>query len=447
MFRSTAKAVGALLLRFGIDSEPPRPPAPARPADSAPTPAAFDHKARARLEDRAGDQVAAGTLQVLGLDAVREALGRQWSDVADQVDSVAESVLHRHLGSEDFYSRPDPENYVICFSRLGRTAAERTTRKIGEEIRVRLLEAAPEYAALRVDHTVSEVDVDLILEDDDGPLAAIGRQLSAIRDEAQTAMQQARALLKNSAEVKLRPVWTCRSGMVEGYVARLDDFSGANLLSHIQLVSDPSALVDLTAEMDGVVLGRAVAMLHDALKDGRHGMIVVPVNYNTLNGQNTRNAFLALCQRIPEGYRKFIALEIYGVPDKCPDSRLLELIQSVRPFGRGVLVEIKCGTDQCASLLDKGIMGVAVDLGHVSKGQTDNVATVARAARTAGLKAFGHRANTRGVGLAAFKAGFHFLDGEAIAPSLSVLKDRHKMRSPFDSYDTAESKYVRSSSG
>jgi GGDEF domain-containing protein len=431
MFRTAANALGRFLIAFGQPAAPRHRP-PKRHASTA----AFNRHATKALENHQGDTVAAGVVQILGIEQIKAELGARWPKVKDRASRVIEETIRAHLCEEDLFYRQDSENYVLCFRRFDRATAEAETKRIVAEVQAHLSASVPEYASASLRHTVSEVDVDLVLSDDNGPLATISRQLNTIRNEVDRAVERARTYLTNQAEVRYLPVWTCASGMVQDYVARLDERCGNELLTQLRLISDADTLAELTAEIDGVVLGRAVAALHDALQAGNSPTLVLPVNYHTLNAGPARHAYLPLCRGIPEGYKKHLLFEVYAVPENVPETRLIEVLQSIRACGRGVSIEVDPGSRTGARLLDKGLAGITINLRHLRPNDKERLVELVRMAKLAGLKIRGHGAKTRGAGQMAMKLGIHALDGDAVAPMVDAPNRRYRLPAPFGGSDT-----------
>lgn len=437
MFRTLAKSIGKLLITFSEGQAKPR--RKHKKPKRIPTERAFNRHATRLLDDREDHSISAGVVQILGIDQIKADLGKRWPEVQDRASRIVEKVIRQHLSDEDLYHHQEPDNYVLCFKHLDQMAAEAETRQIVAEIEEQLLASVPEYASASVQHTVSEIDCELVLESDDGPLAAISQQLAAIRNEVNDAVQRARKYLKSNAEVCYRPVWTCKTGFVESYIARLDRRSGNDLLEYLQLVSDATTLAELTAEIDGVVLGRAVAALHQSLQAGCAPTVTLPVNYHTLNSANARESYLDLCRSIPEGYRKHLTFEITAVPETAPETRLLEIIQAIRACGRSTSVEVDLNSKTWMKLLDKGISGLALDMRFMRRQDRDRLSELLRVARSAGVNVHIHRVNTRGAGRYALACEVASIDGEAIAARVDAPNRRYALKSPFGPLDTGKS--------
>ena len=80
-----------------------------------------------------------GRIKLVGLDEVRSALGDRWPAVAQRAMATAESVIKRHCGPHDSFSRADDTSFLMCFGTLSEEEASFRAAMIGREIRNRLI--------------------------------------------------------------------------------------------------------------------------------------------------------------------------------------------------------------------------------------------------------------------------------------------------------------------
>jgi hypothetical protein len=426
MLRSAVHAVGQFLV---ARSQPEA--TPGRSDDDAAA-------ARQMLQQAGDGRLAAGVMQVLGQDQIAARLGERWPQVADRAEREIEAAIQAGLGPDDLVQRREGGSYLLCFPSLDADAAKARVRTIVTDVEARLLEQVPEYGTPALAHAVSEVDCELALSADAAdPLSAIAGQLETIRAEVDDAVQRARAYLSEHATLCYRPIWSRDGEMVESYVPRLDDCTGRELFEYLKLVGDPATLAELTGEVDGVILGRAVTALHSALQQGCPARLLLPVNFATLGRSRVREPFLALCRGVPEGYRKQLRFEVYGVPDSVPETRLVDVLQPLRSFADGLVVEVGPDPRGWARVLDKGVAAVALDAASLGDDDLARLGELVRAARSANVEVYLHRVNRRGLGVQAMRWGVQHLDGDAVAQTVGQPNRRYRMRAPFASTRTA----------
>jgi GGDEF domain-containing protein len=102
----------------------------------------------AHLAGLAGDNAAllTGTLQHVGLDEVRDALGHAWPALAPQLLSFAATRLQLWTGLHDEVRRHGGAGFVIRFAHLPQPAADQQAKRLALRLKAELLEQFPQVA-------------------------------------------------------------------------------------------------------------------------------------------------------------------------------------------------------------------------------------------------------------------------------------------------------------
>ncbi|MEA1672166.1 hypothetical protein [Nitrospirillum sp. BR 11163] len=106
---------------------------------------------------------AAGCVQFVGLESLKEKLGPRWNAVQTRVHGMIEKLLRQNLGAEDVYYGYGSETYVVVFARLNPTQAGLVCAKVMQELQ-RLLLGEPDLASIVVRTAAREASGDLILK-------------------------------------------------------------------------------------------------------------------------------------------------------------------------------------------------------------------------------------------------------------------------------------------
>jgi hypothetical protein len=132
-----------------------------RPSKAAPAVqrAQFNDRAQKLFAARPDSMapVTASAVQLIGMRHIQADLGDAWPLIATKAYDVTERVIRQKLTDDDFYTRQDDENYVLCFARLNKREAAQMTQAIVDEITIELLREVPEASKLQVGHHVTEV--------------------------------------------------------------------------------------------------------------------------------------------------------------------------------------------------------------------------------------------------------------------------------------------------
>lgn len=368
------------------------------------------------------DPVVAGSLELLGLEEVREALGGNWGAIADKAMVIAAAELQLQLDEADIFRRYRQFSFVICFAKLDRATASARASEIARKIKARLAAEIPEVAdAIGVDQFVTGVERAALRREGMSLTERLFETLQRVRDEARAQARRTRTALLRNIQLQFAPAWHTGKHVVVLNRCSLDQTSGGRTLAQFQALAEPAQIEDTLAELDCTLLTKAIETLHRATGAPPAGALLTPVSFRTINSPRWQNDYIELLRLIPDAYRRLIILEICDVPSGVEPRRLGELIDVLTPFVKGVSLELEIDHPDLTAILEQGSWALAVNV----KGSTSidpqvpmrlkRFAGAASAAKTVSLA---HGANSMGLALAAVNAGFNYVDGPAIHPTL-----------------------------
>ena len=377
---------------------------------------AFD----SRLRLLAADQVMAGSLELVGLEGLKEALGSQWSIVAERAKDLAELELQMHLGASDIYRSYNETTFLVCFASLDKAAADRKARHIASRIRASLIAHIPEIAeALKVDHFVAKVDGKSLLEPGIPVADSLMASLKQIRVEADLASREFKTSLLQGAQIAFAPAWHAVRQVAAFNKCLLDMGVSGPALAHFSLLGDKQQLDRALVELDLLLLTRSIEALHKAISVKRTGMyFLVPVTFRTVSVAANLAKFTRLLAMAPENYRKFLVIEISAVPASVSPRRIAELTKMIRPFANGVSLELALECRHLQQIVEQRPWAVAINLQNaaVSIETALQLKSTVAAAKLAGVSTLAHGANSLTLAKLCIEAGFTYIDGTAVHP-------------------------------
>ncbi|MEA1674179.1 hypothetical protein [Nitrospirillum sp. BR 11163] len=149
------------------DGQPPATPAPSpRPAaiESITSDAGADD-----IQDRLGAilehqaRISAGTVQLLGLESLKERLGSRWASVRDRVHQLTERLLNQSLSPGDVVFPYGPDTYLVVFAQMDERAASLLCARVLHDLQ-RLLLGDADTGTIVVRTAVRQVTGDLVLK-------------------------------------------------------------------------------------------------------------------------------------------------------------------------------------------------------------------------------------------------------------------------------------------
>jgi PAS domain S-box-containing protein len=275
---------------------------------------------------------AAGRVQLIGLDEVRDTLGPRWPALAERAMATAEHVLRRRLGPRDTFSRTDDHGFIVCFA--GATEAEAAT--IGRELRARLIGEGESPEVAHVLSTATEVppevqhlsaaELNAIVQ------TRLNQRLKATQDTARVRLQQA----VQEATYEVDAVHTKQDTDPVGLVVRLP-IAADRAIQAARGVLPAAETKGLS--VDALLLGFAqTCMVEDALGGGGH-LVFLTLSTDVLLVSGCIDACLRVCRSIKSAQRQRLVL-IISIPPGMAFSPLAAGLIRLRPFCRFIGVAV-----------------------------------------------------------------------------------------------------------
>ena len=421
MSRQLRRALAALFGRLQSAVEP----APPRTARAAAKPADPDAFPQALLEQlRKSGSVLAGRVQLIGLEKVRDALGNRWEEKRDHVLSIATQIVKEQMASPDYWRLVGEASFLLVFARASRAEAEFRTATMLDRIHRRLLGEGAPFDQIEVKTLVIEVDGRVAFREVDA-VEILTRAL-AEEEQASQVMPPPRSgadpLLPPSLRFRYRPIWQVRQGVVSTYQCTAEAILPDGRLLRDYRVLPGGLRSSLVSELDERCLKRAVADLAELARSGPESLpaVAVTVHCRTLETPATRQAYLKLCNDIPENLRQHLVFEVAALPTFAPESRVHNFAFLLRAFSRALVLRVQEPNQYPTSLRQLGIHALCLALDEAPDAvEADGAGfeTLVRfhgAARRSGCATVARGLGSTPLAAAALAARFDFLAGEAL---------------------------------
>lgn len=414
LFRQASPA-GRLRDSSRETAEEPAPVAPAASRDQA-FEAGFENLVTAALA--AGKPLLAGTIELVGLKSIQQEVGPEWAGFPDAVRQMAEEEIARSLGPRDLFRVYDNDNFALCFVNLDKAQAQAKSRQIVEAIKARIQLARPERAQqVSVEPFIAEVPAsqfDDLSEPLGETLIGIMARLNA---EAREASRTVRRRLIRDFNIVFAPMWSAHNGPASLNRCVLDLSLGSATLARFRAIADREQMLSTLAELDHLVVTRAVEALHYSHRSAESFLLVAPISYKTVELDRESGALIELLSAVPAIYRNFLILEVTAIPADADLDSVLKTCAILAPFASRLVIEVNARADLLGAELAELAWGVSWTLhglDHTGLGPQSVLVGLIDKARELGLQTLGHGANTIGLAEGAVDAGFEHLDGPAV---------------------------------
>jgi hypothetical protein len=379
----------------------------------------FDTQVNELLHRSGRPELLAGRISLINLREIEETFGPSWKRIADRAERIARATIERHLMPGDIYTGVDGLSFIIVFCSLSESAANAKCALIADRIRKTLLgdQGAEQFA---VKASVVAIDASFRLAEA-GSLAELSKAAAAHAESGPADRECPETRAPASAETQsrpddrfwYRPIWHQARNVVSAYLCADRPLAGGQ--SEEATSSDP----DFIHRRDEAARDRVLEDLDGLRRSGRRFLLVAQVHFETLASAGRRRGYAAvLAGRVDENAAKLLVVEILDAPVGVPQSRLVEIIATLRPFFRGVLVRLPTDSTDMSNLRGCGLTAVGCEIGDCRGSEhavLQQMNRFSRAAEVSGLSTYLLGAHTRSVVAAAVGAGFRYVGGDAVA--------------------------------
>jgi len=392
-----------------------------------------------RLADivRRRPNVLTGSVNLVGLEKIRARLGENWHSHAERAQDIATQCIRRHLGPDDVFLRYDEMKFLVVFAHLTREPAQAKSFQIAEEIGQKLLGAQFEESAAQVESGVMEGNGAYIFsaldkQDLVGRLAAKAgdnpHPSTKRGDEADGAegaedaapdfsfarVDKAKALA--SIRIVFRPMWSPSRKVIATYYASPTATNVFGMPIRDSDLRREYANVLTPLEFDQFVTRAVLKRLAELIAKGQRVLICWPLDFETVATRPTRTAFLMLLKDVPDAIRQLLVFELDLMPAGTPQSRLVEIATSMKPFCKAVFLRVPPDFRKGANVAASGISATGFTMASHARDEDairmieefgDHCAKV-------GMRSYIRDLTSRAQALAAIGAGVDFVDGASV---------------------------------
>ena len=381
--------------------------------------------------------LATGCVNVVGLDALKIYMGAQWPQLRDSVHARLEALFHAKLGPTDFFLKLDDAAYLVampssdpedvdviclrisydlftsCLGQCDLGHIQVSNASVGDEDSLnlellpfeRIIELAEKAGIQSFNTPCGSYD----------PLSPVSEMTDAAPGGAvKLPTDTGRTIY---VEHHFLPVWSAANAAVTTYICWVKEvLAGEHTREPI-----PQVLLSPKERLQTVIscLQAGVAQLARSMGTPKRFLLGLAVPFDLLGSPSGRMEFLAACRDLPGEYRQYIDFFLLGVPPGVAQTRLSNMINMLRPFGRSVSATVAPQARVYSAYQGIGLRAIGFDLREFSGGRTfrlQDAEQLARNARYANIGTFVLSVSTAPLLTVMRKAGIQQLSGNAVSP-------------------------------
>jgi len=360
-----------------------------------------------------------GSACVIGLDGIRLVAAARWEKMKPSIYQRIETILRQKLGPSDFFIQIDEISYLVTIPAAEPEEAQVCCLRVAYELHTDLLGPCS-IAQLQIAAAVAKDDNTLEVIPIVAPQiltlaerAGLDELISTSKpgDERKPAL---RRQLSKSAHHDVThlfiPIWDARAEAIIAYRCEVST-AEPPADSHT-----PSGKARAALKLALAALDISVAALEASIARGERFLIHVRVSFETLTSPVARMEFVSACRDLSHELRPYLVFEIADLPVGVPQSRLNELVTTVRAFGRGVTAEVALRNPTLAMYQGIGLQAMGLNLSAPQDSLTKTeIERLGLSARRLGLIAFLSEVPTPALVAFARNCGVRWMSGPAIA--------------------------------
>jgi len=380
---------------------------------TAAPPDGFEAKAAKLLGRR--EPVTAGRLHFTGIAAIKETLGEAWPDMAIGAEALLRCAVERRLSPSDLFCKSEnldivfflpglaPQEARVKCAQLGEELAKILTDELRSDVRVEASAAAVDSKALLdVIHRGGDLAQVIVGEIDKTP-QNVGRAASPL-----ARLDQVRFLF--------RPIWDVKRNIVFNFLCVPVIRAAGDRIVSGEAAIDGLDDRHVRMDYDLRLLKRVVEELTRVEAQDRRLLFTIPVHVDTVSSTAFRTEYVKLWRTVSLSLQRLAIFDLVGGSDGFPQSRLIEILPSLKPVSRAVVLRMPLSAAQ--SLRRFAHVGLHAISTEVPSGREERrgqeFEKFVIAAEKAYLLTYLHGIGTGSLAIAAAGAGFSFIDGPAI---------------------------------
>ncbi len=312
-----------------------------------------------RSKDEAVKTLMTSSLQVLGLDEIREKFAERWDALEKRIDFAVEAFFSKKMGKRDLFLRLGTGNYALIFANTSREDGEAKANRLADELLVLLFGEVPEVEKISI--KAMTLDIDLIdLIDEFQNIEELIEYLQGYNSETLEEEKQKFEEAESELTVCYRPMVNHGKKMmsvVEAMPCRRHENKWEVIPFDDPLIK---GTVELRAELDFKILRDSDQALRRLGTLRNKPLMMISVEYETLAHAYRRMHYADILRKLPSYAKKHLIINILGVGKGLLNSRIRQILSALNPMVLGFTFEVGENWNDFHVITDLPVYGLSV---------------------------------------------------------------------------------------
>ena len=300
-----------------------------------------------------------GCVQVIGLEEIRDEIGERWEKRKETVWAHLEGLLSQKLGPTDFYVQIDDTSFLVSMPTAQEQEVQIFCLRVAHDLHDSLLGRC-DTEKLRIARVVSVKDGDIQTAMITGDALSILAKRAGLEGPVAAASPLQPGKMENPSVPPAKfqhgylPMWDAQKEAITTYrcVSKPEQHAA----------EAPGCRTKLELARTISRIGEATRCLTAHLAAGERFMMWLPMPYDVMSSAVGRMEIAGVCRNLSSELRPYLIFEICDLPQGVPQSRLSELVCSLRPFCRGVAAQVPLRTTNYSAYLGAGLQAIGLSV-------------------------------------------------------------------------------------
>ncbi len=311
-----------------------------------------------KSKDDAVKSLMTSSLQILGLDEVRLKFGDKWKVIERRVDFAVEAFFSKKLGKKDLFLRLGTGNYALIFANTSSEEGLDRANKLAKELLHLLFGEVPEVEKIEIQAMAIDIDLGDVIDEFQN-IEELIEYLQGYNSDTREEDEQKFREVEADLSICFRPMINHSKKMmsvIEAMPCRLDHGKWA-----VIPLTDPliKGTADLRAELDFKIVRETDTALKRLGSMRNKPVVMVSVEYETLAHAYRRLKYAELIKKLPAYTQKHLIINIIGVGEGLLNSRLRQILTTIKPLVLGFTFEVSDKWDDFEVISDLPVYGVS----------------------------------------------------------------------------------------
>jgi hypothetical protein len=375
-----------------------------------------------------------GCVNIISLEAIKEQTGDRWLRIRDNVYSRLETLLRQRLGPADFFARIDEYTYLVTMPSSEPEDVNIVCMRIAYELCSNLLGQC-DMNTIRVSKAVSAGGDQMVLQalpserlvglaERAGIAEALKPPSAAVATPPEMPTGSSFSVIETAANRRKTltivhhyvPLWSTANSAVTTYICEPQQIVAMDVMRHNVIV--PQLGLKERTNIEIACLREGVNRLARCLGSNNRFILAMPVSFEVLGSPNGRMEYLNLCRSMSQEYRQYIDFILTEVPPGVANIRLTDLVNTLRPFARGVMATVAPGTHDYSAYAGMGLRAIGFhkrEFAHEHRFTAQEAAQLAHGAKQMRMNSFMLGIRRLKTLQTAYESGIQMISGPAVA--------------------------------